>query len=76
MPSALIEIDVGAVRDRDAGLHLVAVDVDELAGAVALERAVAGVGGAAVGQLDGEEAFAADRDVEVLLGRRRRCPGS
>ena len=55
-------------RDGDAGLQHVAVAGDDLAGGVELERAVAGVAGAAVGQLDLEEAVALDRDVEVVAG--------
>src|SRR4029079_8942477 len=51
-------------RDRDPGLHRVAGVGDELPGRRDLERAVARVASRAVGQLDLEEAVAADRDVE------------
>ena len=56
----------GVLRDGEAGLQHVALRGDDAALRVELERAVARIGGAAVGQRDLEEAFAADRDVESL----------
>src|SRR6185436_18447214 len=53
-------------RNRDPGLHREAGVGDELAGRRDLERAVARLAGRAVGQLDLEEAVAADRDVERI----------
>ena len=61
------------LRNGDAGLHDVALRGDDAALRVHLERAVARVGGGAVRQRDLEEAFAADRDVEVLAGLRQRA---
>ena len=63
----------GILRDRDRRLHRIALRGDDAALRVHLERAVAGVGIGAVGHLDLEEAFAADRDVEVVAGRRQRA---
>ena len=63
----------GILRDRDRRLHRVALRGDDAALRVHHERAVAGIGIGAVGHLDLEEAFAADRDVEVVAGRRQRA---
>src|SRR3546814_9748941 len=41
---------------------------DDLAFGRAFERAVTGIGGAAIGQLHHEEAFAADSHVQLALG--------
>ena len=69
-----IDGDAGRVlRDRDAGLHDVALRRDDAALRVHLERAVAGVGEGAVRHLDLEEAVAADGEVEVVAGRRQRA---
>ncbi len=58
------------------GLDLVAIDVDEQAAGVYVRTSQSSrrVGRATVRQLHGEEAFAADRDVEFLLGQASRCP--
>jgi hypothetical protein len=45
------------LRDRDGRLDRIALRVDDAALAVGLERAVAGIGEGAVGQLDLEKAF-------------------
>ena len=51
-----------------AGMHLIAARGDELALRVGLERAVARVGGRAVGHLHLEEALAVDGDVLRVAG--------
>ncbi len=66
MPSALIERLLAFSGNGDAGHHLVAIDIDEQAAGIAFEAAVAGVAGAAIGQLHHEEAFAAHGEVEGL----------
>ena len=63
----------GVLRDGDGRLHRIALRVDDAALRVHLERAVAGIGVGAVRHLDLEEAFAADRDVEIVAGRRQRA---
>ena len=63
----------GILRDGDRRLHRIALRGDDAALRVHHERAVAGIGVGAVGHLDLEEAFAADRDVEVVAGRRQRA---
>ncbi len=73
---------VGADGDRnrvgrkgDGRRQRVAVGGDDLALAVLLEGAVAGVGGGAVGQLDLEEALALDGDVQRVAGLRQVALG-
>ncbi len=56
-----------------AGIHDIALRGDDAAGGVHLERAVARIGVGAVGQLNLEEAVAADRDVERAAGLRQRA---
>ncbi len=55
------------VGDGNTRLHGVAVDGDELAVSIAFERAVAGIRGGAVRQVDLEEPFALDGDVDFFF---------
>src|SRR6185437_17024619 len=65
----------GVLRDSDAGLHLVAIDVDHLPVGTAVERAIAGVAGATVRKLHREVAFTTDGEVEILVGLLHRALG-
>jgi hypothetical protein len=59
------------LRDRNRRLHRVALRGDDAALVVHLEGAVAGVLEGAVRHLDLEEAFAGDRQIEVVAGHRQ-----
>ena len=72
-PCGLMVKPVELLRNCNGGLHDVALRGDDAAGVVHLERAVAGIGVGAVGQLDLEEAVAADRDVERAAGLLQRA---
>ena len=61
------------LRNGDGRLYRIALRGDDAALRVHLERTVAGVGVGAVRHLDLEKAFAADRDVEIVAGRRQRA---
>src|SRR5205807_4414327 len=63
----------GILRDRDRRLHGIALGGDDAALVVALEGAVAGILEGAVRHLDLEEAFAGDREIEIVAGLRQRA---